>query len=773
MEQQLTASINFKDRLKTVLEKSKPYLLKGVFSFLISRLIITNGISPFSQAFLLSTGNNYFILLTSILGILSNNKLNQYKYILILLFSSVIQTFLKLTFPNIKKENSAPFILFFSSFVFGLIFVIFTDYVIFDILLVILESFISSVFFFICKNFLWFLENKPAKRYFTYEELTAPLIVFCIIISGIGNIPLPFDLALKNIFCIYVILTASVYANLGTTAQIAVFMGIAAGLGNDYFALFISAFSINSLLTSVFAKHGKLASVLGFTIGNIIISILLTESRYMVISFLDIAVASVLFVLTPEKFLGKFNYFFRAKSKEADNAKVIKNIATVKLDRLSAAFKKLSETISPEKGEKNTLRNYETLYESVSDKVCKKCTMRFYCWQKDYNMTTDAFLKIIDSIIKNGSATVKDFPSYFKQKCIKSGEILNNIQNAYEIFRLNKVWQDRMRENTRIYKDQFNELSDIVSHLKDEIDKNPYFDKNVSTEISSALEANGILVKTVNVLKDCNDSLEIDITLFPCNQIKSKCYDIIADELAEIIGVPFIKSYGKCSFKECHLIFKEAEIFTLECAVRQISKKGNETNGDSWAINTLENGNKYIALCDGSGTGEKANSYSNKTLKLLEEFLKTGFSKASSVKLINSSFLSCDEHDSFSTVDLGIVDLKNGDFEIVKKGAAPTYIMRADGEFDVVKTNTLPIGVFGGEKGKIKKTILNENDLIVMASDGISDALNKEDWIIDALAAIKSDNPEYIAETIMKIAATSDEENDDKTVIVSKLKKIG
>ena len=42
------------------------------------------------------------------------------------------------------------------------------------------------------------------------------------------------------------------------------------------------------------------------------------------------------------------------------------------------------------------------------------------------------------------------------------------------------------------------------------------------------------------------------------------------------------------------------------------------------------------------------------------------------------------------------------ELEIVKKGAAPTYIMRSDGEFDVIKSNTLPIGVFGGEKGKIK-----------------------------------------------------------------------
>ena len=154
----------------------------------------------------------------------------------------------------------------------------------------------------------------------------------------------------------------------------------------------------------------------------------------------------------------------------------------------------------------------------------------------------------------------------------------------------------------------------------------------------------------------------------------------------------------------------------------------------------------------------------------MEGFLKTGFSKTSSLKLINSSFINNNEQDYFSTIDLGVVDLKNGNLEIVKKGAAPTYIIHSDGEYEVIKINTLPIGIFNGEKGKIRKTVLKKDDILVMASDGITDALSKEDWIIDALSAINSKNTEYIAETIMKIAeAAKGGSDDDKTVIVAKL----
>ena len=46
-----------------------------------------------------------------------------------------------------------------------------------------------------------------------------------------------------------------------------------------------------------------------------------------------------------------------------------------------------------------------------------------------------------------------------------------------------------------------------------------------------------------------------------------------------------------------------------------------------------------------------------------EEFLKTGFSKSTSVKLINSSLLYNFQQDNSSTIDLGILDLKNGELE--------------------------------------------------------------------------------------------------------------
>ena len=264
----------------------------------------------------------------------------------------------------------------------------------------------------------------------------------------------------------------------------------------------------------------------------------------------------------------------------------------------------------------------------------------------------------------------------------------------------------------------------------------------------------------------------VELILFPCQE-KNRCYESIKDSLEEILDIPLYKFSGKCSYKECVLVFKESEAYKLESSVKQYTKQGSEASGDSYAIKTLDNSNRYIALCDGSGSGIKASEYSLSTLRLLEEFLKTGFSKSASIKLINSSLIFNSESDYFSTIDLSIVDLKNGELEIVKKGASPTYIKRANGEFEIIRDNTFPVGVTDSIKNNIKKLRLKENDIIIMISDGIFNCLNKEDWIIDALKAIKSDDEDCISDLIMKIAtSTENKDKDDMTVIVSKIKKV-
>lgn len=756
------------------LTKYKDIGVLSLVAFFAGRLNILADISPFSLSFLLASGNNPFVLLSTLTGIISSNHLNSIKYLLTVIFGITLSALISWIFPKTDKEKTNPAVIFISVFIFSLCFTLFKDYVIYDILLVLFESVLSFLSYFVLRKGICALLKTTQKKYYTSEEITTFLIILTIMIAGIGDIYIFDNISLKNIVAIYLTLSASSIHNMGIGAQIAAFMGIAAGCGSDYMGVFISTYCVNGLIASTLGKYGKIISVLGFTVGNVFMNILMGFEYYMVISYFEIAAASLLYIIFPDILLKKIFAVNLNSGYNTNSAATIKKIATVKLDRLSFAFKKLADTISSTvlKNDKTNFNNVATLYDTVGDKICKKCALRFYCWQKDYDGTIKAMSQIVKKINSKGAVTKDDFPEYFKNKCVKTNEVIKEITSLYEIYRLNSMWQNKMKENTKIYKDQFLELSDIVLNLKNEIEKNPYFDKNLSLEISSKLENEGINIKELNVIKDCNENTQIELTLFPC-QKKDKCYKFIEEKLSEILDIPFIKVSGKCSFKECVLKFKEGENFILKSSVKQHSKNKDEKSGDNYSIKTLDNSSRYIILCDGSGSGDTASFYSENTIKLLEEFLKTGFSKSTSVKLINSSLICNSENDYFSTIDLSIMDLKNGELEILKKGACPTYIKKANGEFAVIRNNSFPAGIIDDKKDKISRIKLSKDDLIVMISDGVYDCIDKEDWIIEALKAINSNDPDVISDLLIKIAkSTKNKNKDDMTVIVSKCDNI-
>lgn len=70
---------------------------------------------------------------------------------------------------------------------------------------------------------------------------------------------------------------------------------------------------------------------------------------------------------------------------------------------------------------------------------------------------------------------------------------------------------------------------------------------------------------------------------------------------------------------------------------------------------------------------------------------------------------------------------------------------------------------------------LEENDLVVMVTDGILEASssydNKEEWISELLEAINPENPQRLADVILQEAVDNGFgiANDDMTVVVAKV----
>lgn len=159
------------------------------------------------------------------------------------------------------------------------------------------------------------------------------------------------------------------------------------------------------------------------------------------------------------------------------------------------------------------------------------------------------------------------------------------------------------------------------------------------------------------------------------------------------------------------------DTYLPEVGICSMGKDGDAVNGDR--SRRFYWGNRYyILLCDGMGSGEGAARMSTETITLLEELLKSGMLPENALKLLNGAELLRGE-ERFTTVDLLAVDLKSGEAELLKWGAAPSYYRQGE-RVEKIGTAVPPPGVgVGGEHIPERYTLsLSGGELLVLRSDG-------------------------------------------------------
>ena len=175
------------------------------------------------------------------------------------------------------------------------------------------------------------------------------------------------------------------------------------------------------------------------------------------------------------------------------------------------------------------------------------------------------------------------------------------------------------------------------------------------------------------------------------------------------------------------------------------------------------------------GSGPEARKSSKIAIKVLERLLTSGFSKDTSIKLINSSLAAnMQTEDMYATLDIAILDLYTNNMEFVKNGACPTYVKR-NRDVQLLNSISIPTGILDNIDLVVYDKDLEKGDIIVMCSDGIIESNteynNKELWLKYLLEEMNNEDVQKIADIIISEAIDNDfgKEKDDMTVIVAKI----
>jgi stage II sporulation protein E len=169
------------------------------------------------------------------------------------------------------------------------------------------------------------------------------------------------------------------------------------------------------------------------------------------------------------------------------------------------------------------------------------------------------------------------------------------------------------------------------------------------------------------------------------------------------------------------------------------------------------------------GSGEQAQNVSSVALSLIESFYKAGMKSELILSTVNK-LLSVNTEDCFTALDVSVIDLNAGRADFIKYGSPYGFIINDNG-VRIIEAGTLPLGILEDLTPSVCSTPLLNGDMILLVTDGISDAFKSSGEIIDFLRKIPAKNPQALADDVLAEALnlSGGKKNDDMTALAVRI----
>ena len=203
-------------------------------------------------------------------------------------------------------------------------------------------------------------------------------------------------------------------------------------------------------------------------------------------------------------------------------------------------------------------------------------------------------------------------------------------------------------------------------------------------------------------------------------------------------------------------------VFSAELGIYGCGADGAEVSGD--CTNGFSCGEWYYALlCDGMGTGEDAARESKMAAGLLHDLICAGLEAQEALEMLNGVYILRGDG-AFSTIDLAQVSLVSGEGYLMKWGAAPSYLRRAQRVMRLGSTTLPPgLGVHENAGAECIPINLRGGETLVLASDGTDSAQLER-----RLGSYDGRSPQELARILV---GEGDSDADDRTAAVLRLRR--
>jgi serine phosphatase RsbU (regulator of sigma subunit) len=208
-----------------------------------------------------------------------------------------------------------------------------------------------------------------------------------------------------------------------------------------------------------------------------------------------------------------------------------------------------------------------------------------------------------------------------------------------------------------------------------------------------------------------------------------------------------------------------------------LTRPANTVGGDFYDVLPLPDGRVIVTIGDVAGKGSPAALLMALLLAVLRTLVDEQLEAPALVARLNTQICRHSPASRFITLFYAVYTPTTGEITYVNAGQNPPLLRRSDGSIERLHSTGVALGMFEGSTYEAAHTAVHAGDLLVLYSDGITEAENPAGAPFDEaglerfLAARGNEPPAVIAPALLKAVETHAADSrftDDLTVLVLK-----
>ena len=527
-------------------------------------------------------------------------------------------------------------------------------------------------------------------------------------------------------------------------------------------------FFVYGVALTLFCKSGKLACTCAFltvffTYGYID-GIYAYPTNYLIQSILSALLPCLTFTLLPSPALREIeNRFIFYREKHLSRIAINRNRAAIgeQLYELSSVFKEIQSTFISLSGTEAEDCAKAYVCASVIEESCQNCPQYQECMQKD---VFPQLTNLVAIGCMKGKVTLIDVPSLIAANCVKQSDLLYAVNRQLGDYKKYMLEAENAANGRALLAGQAQGVSEILKNLALEQSEplRIYTDKEHA--LSLALMKVGVVCSEVLLYGEQNNLTLSLITFGQADVTK------IAAVASHVLAIPMMisKRLTLSNDKFC-CILRKKPAYDAAFGVATIKKQGEISSGDTHSVLKIDERRFLVALSDGMGSGDYARRISESTISLLESFYRAKMPSENVLPTVNK-LLTFSKEETFACVDIAIIDLDDGNADIVKIGSPVGFILSGN-TVKVLEGGSLPLGILDSLRPDFSSHTLLENDVLLFMSDGVSDAFGSTTDLYETLKTLPLHNPQQLCDLLLKraLGLYKNVAKDDMTVIAVRL----